>query len=58
MPRTTHDADVIVEIGESSLEKFASVLRKNFYFDKEAARDAIRSNFMLNRLLQEITTIE
>jgi hypothetical protein len=50
MPRTTHDADVIVEIDESNLEKFAQSLGKDFYFDVEAARDAIRSKFMCNAL--------
>ncbi len=50
MPRTTHDADVIVETSEPSLEKFASALGKDFYFDLEAARDAVRSNFMWSAL--------
>jgi hypothetical protein len=50
MPRTTHDADIVVEIDGSSLEKFAQSLGNDFYFDVEAAREAIRSNFMCSAL--------
>ncbi|MCI0693574.1 hypothetical protein L0337_16395 [candidate division KSB1 bacterium] len=49
-PRTTHDADMVIEIDEPSLEKFVQALGNDFYFDVEAARDAIRSNFMCNAL--------
>jgi hypothetical protein len=49
-PRTTHDADMVIEIDEPSLEKFAQTLGNDFYFDVEAARDAIRSSFMCNAL--------
>jgi hypothetical protein len=49
-PRTTHDADMVIEIDEPSLEKFAQALGNDFYFDVEAAKDAIRSNFMCNAL--------
>ena len=49
-PRTTHDADVVIEIDEPSLEKFAQSLGNDFYFDVETAKDAIRRNFMCNAL--------
>ncbi|MGH7451547.1 MAG: hypothetical protein ACRENG_09405, partial [bacterium] len=49
-PRTTHDADMVIKIDEPSLEKFVQALGNDFYFDVEAARDAIRSNFMCNAL--------
>lgn len=50
MPRTTHDADVVVEIDEPRLQKLAHALGEEFYFDLETAHDAIRKNFMFSAL--------
>ena len=52
-PRTTHDADLVVEIDAPRLEKFAQALGDDFYFDVEAARDAIKKNIMSNVLHYE-----
>ena len=49
-PRTTHDADMVIEIDELRLEKFVRALGNDFYFDVESAKDAIRSAFMCNAL--------
>lgn len=49
-PRTTHDADMVVEINESGIEKFAQALGNDFYFDVETAKDAVRKKFMCNIL--------
>jgi hypothetical protein len=43
-PRATHDADIVVEIDESGIEKFAQALGNDFYFDVEAAKDAVKKN--------------
>lgn len=50
VPRTTADADVVVEIDEPGVEKFAQALGEDFYFDVDAARDAIRNDFMCSAL--------
>jgi hypothetical protein len=52
-PRTTHDADVVIEINEQSLEKLVQSFGNDFYFDMETARDAVRRNFMCNALHYE-----
>jgi len=49
-PRTTHDADLIIETDELNIEKFAQSLGSDFYFDVETAKDAVRKNFMCNAL--------
>jgi len=49
-PRTTHDADMVVEIDEPSIEKFAQALGNDFYFDVEAAKDAVKKIFVCNAL--------
>lgn len=41
---------MVIEIDEPSLEKFSKSLGDDFYFDAEAAKDAMRSNFMCNAL--------
>jgi len=52
-PRTTHDADIVIEIDAPRLEKFAQALGDDFYFDVEAAREAIKRNIMSNILHYE-----
>ncbi len=52
-PRTTHDADIVIEIDVPRLEKFARALGDDFYFDVDAARDAIKKNIMCNVLHYE-----
>lgn len=49
-PRTTHDADIVVEIDEIGIEKFAQALGNDFYFDVEAAKDAVKKKIMCNIL--------
>ncbi len=50
LPRTTHDADVIIEIDELRIERVSQTLGKDFYFDVDAARDAVRTKFMCSAL--------
>lgn len=52
-PRTTHDADMVIEIDTPRLEKLAQALGDDFYFDVEATRDAIKKNIMSNVLHYE-----
>jgi hypothetical protein len=40
LPRTTHDADLIVEIEASSIDKLSQALGEDFYFDASAAKEA------------------
>ncbi len=50
MPRTTHDADIVVEIDEPRLQKFSHALAGEFYFDLDAARDALARNSMFSTI--------
>lgn len=50
MPRTTHDADVVVDIDEPRLHKLAYALGDEFYFDLETARDALAKNIIFSTL--------
>jgi hypothetical protein len=41
VPRTTHDADLVIEIDKTRLQGFANSLGADFYFDLEAAEEAV-----------------
>jgi hypothetical protein len=48
LPRATHDADVIIEAEERTLERFLESLGQAFYRSKEAAMDALAREQMFN----------
>lgn len=50
VPRTTHDADVVLELDEKSLEAFARSLGADFYFDLEAAQKALKDKFLFSTI--------
>jgi predicted nucleotidyltransferase len=48
-PRSTHDLDVVVEIGQEDVPALRSAFpRPRFYLEEEAAREAIRTGGMFN----------
>lgn len=48
MPRTTQDADVVIEVSEDTLERFLSLIREEFYVSEEAAKEALQRRDMFN----------
>jgi hypothetical protein len=48
VPRTTYDADIVVEADQVSLDEFVHSLGKDFYVSHEAAREALSSRSMFN----------
>jgi hypothetical protein len=48
VPRTTYDADIVIEIGAGSLDEFIRRLGNEFYASREAAREAVSSRSMFN----------
>jgi len=48
VPRTTYDADIVVEADPVSLDEFVQSLGKDFYVSHEAAREALSSRSMFN----------
>ncbi len=48
VPRTTQDADVVIEVSDKSLEQFLSLIEGEFYVSEEAAREALRRRDMFN----------
>ncbi len=48
LPRTTQDADIIVELDVSSIDKLSQALGEDFYFDVSAAKEAIRQGMISN----------
>ena len=49
-PRTTHDADIVIEIDNAGIAQLAKAFGDDFYFDMEAAEDAVKKEFMCNAL--------
>lgn len=47
-PRTTHDADILVEIPPSKASALARSLQSSFYADQAAIRDAVRRRGQFN----------
>ena len=50
VPRTTHDADVVLELDENSLQTFARSLGEDFYFDLDAAQQALQEKFLFSTI--------
>jgi hypothetical protein len=50
VPRTTYDADIVIEVEPVSLEKFVQSLGDEFYVSREAAREAVSSRGMFNAI--------
>ena len=50
VPRTTHDADLVIEIDEPRLQKFAKSLGTDFYLDIDAAQRAVGSKFLFSTI--------
>ena len=48
VPRTTYDADIVIEIEPSSLDEFVRGLGYQFYMSREAVREAVSSRSMFN----------
>jgi hypothetical protein len=48
VPRTTQDADVVIEVSARSLEQFISLVEDEFYISEQAAREALRRRDMFN----------
>lgn len=48
VPRTTYDADIVIETEAGSLDKFVQSLGSEFYVSQEAAREAVSSRSMFN----------
>lgn len=48
IPRATHDADVVVEIGTPKINEFSAALGDEFYFDLVAAKEALKLGIMFN----------
>jgi hypothetical protein len=47
-PRTTHDADIVVDMGLKHVELLVSALSNTFYMDKEIIRDAVQNRASFN----------
>lgn len=48
VPRTTYDADIVIEIEPSALDGLVRSLGKDFYASREAAREAVSGGGMFN----------
>ena len=48
VPRTTYDADIVIEVEPGSLDEFVRSLGDEFYVSREAAREAVSSGSMFN----------
>jgi len=48
VPRTTYDADIVVDVSRYSLERFLQSLGDDFYVSHEAAKEALKSRRMFN----------
>ena len=48
VPRTTYDADIVIETSQRSLEGFLQSLGEGFYVDPETAREARANRTMFN----------
>ena len=48
VPRTTYDADIVIEVNLRSLDRFLQNLGNAFYVSQEAAREAVSSRRMFN----------
>jgi hypothetical protein len=52
-PRTTHDADIVVEPSRESLDRLVAALgQAGFYVDADRARDALRTRRLFNAIDQ------
>jgi len=48
VPRTTYDADIVIEVEPGSLDELVRSLGNAFYANREAAREAMSSRSMFN----------
>jgi len=48
LARATQDADMVVEINATAIEKLGQALGEEFYFDLEAAKESLRLGVMFN----------
>ena len=51
VPRMTRDIDLVIEILEVDLNKFAQLFEEDFYFEREALVQAINLKSMFNAFL-------
>jgi hypothetical protein len=48
MPRLTHDADIVVELIQKSVNNLVKKLRKEFYIDEQSVGEAIEERTVFN----------
>lgn len=48
VPRTTYDADIVIEVEPAALDELVRSLRDEFYLSREAAREAVSRRSMFN----------
>ena len=48
VPRTTYDADIVIEVDPGSLDEFVQTLGTEFYVSQEGTREALSSRSMFN----------
>lgn len=48
VPRTTYDADIVIEVGQRGVDEFVRSLGAEFYVSREAAREAVSRRSMFN----------
>ncbi len=48
VPRTTYDADIVIEVDSDSLNEFVRNLGSAFYVSSDAARDVVSTRGMFN----------
>lgn len=53
VPRMTRDIDLVIEIFEDDLSKFTQAFEKDFYFEKDALKEAINHQSMFNIIHQD-----
>jgi hypothetical protein len=49
-PRTTNDADIVIEIDNPGIAQLSKAFGDDFYFDMGVAEDAVKKEFMCNAI--------
>ncbi len=55
-PRSTHDIDLLVEIGEADIDRLCEAFKDDFYISKEMMLEALRLRSMFNLIHNETAT--
>jgi len=48
MPRTTQDADIVIEVSPTALDRFLNLVEDDFYVSRDAAYEALEFQRMFN----------